>query len=164
MNTIRRRRPSLASRRTSQGLLVARAAEGEGAGNARHGASAEREQEQVVGTLASTRDLNGFPVGVHRVNGPLGQLGAGFLGQPAHREALNLSEAEGRSHRERAVHELGVRRDELHRDPILGHRPQSERRLEPGDSSSSYEHVPRHGDVSDGCRCDAWRDPQEAGA
>ena len=92
--------------------------------------------------------------------------GAGLVDQPAEREAPSFSEAERRGHGEWAVHELRVRRDDLDRDPVLGHSAERERCFEPRNSGSGYEDVRRrHVTSRDHWRiARASRDPHEAGA
>ena len=144
VNTSRCTRPSRGvAQDLAEGRLVARATERDRAGNGRHGLSAEREQEQVVRELVSRSGLDDLLGGMHRPNGCFRQLGAGLVDQPAEREAPSFSEAERRGHGERAVHELRVRRDDLDRDPVLGHSPESERCFEPRNSGSGYEDVGR---------------------
>ena len=143
----------------AEGRFVARATERDRAGNGRHRPSAEREQEQVVRELFSRCGLDGLLGGMHRPNGSLLQLGAGLVDQAAEREAPSFSEAERRGHGEGAVHELRVRRDDLDRDPILGHRSESERCFEPRNSGSGYEDVGRrHVDLSGSLRIASGRE------
>jgi hypothetical protein len=128
----------------AEGSLVARTAERHGSRNGRHGLSAERKQEEVIGELVSGRGLDCVPRGMHSSNGRCRQIGPGLPGQLAYWEAPRLPDAERRGYGERAVHEVRIRRDELDRDPILGQRPERKRRFEARNSGSSYEHVSRH--------------------
>jgi hypothetical protein len=86
-------------------------------------------------------------VGMHRVDGPFCQVGAGLLGKSAQREPLSFADPKRRSHGERSVHEIRLRRDKLYGNPVLGQSPECERCLEARNPGSRYEDIHRHGQL-----------------
>ena len=126
-----------------QQLIESRVVDRERMLEARVQASAESEQERVVGELLARLGVHDRPLRIQPLEAVDAQLHADVSRDLVERIPPGLRVAERLAHGHRPVHELRVGRDHRCRDALAAQLAQRQRRLEPRHATAHDKHVER---------------------